>query len=44
MGRVNIEIPDEIHRKVKSLCALRETTLIDFINAALREKLAKEKI
>ena len=44
MGHVNIEIPDEIHRKMKVACALKGLTLIDFINTALREKLAKERL
>lgn len=44
MGHVNMQIPDEIHKKMKVACALKEMTIIDFINAALREKLGKEKM
>ncbi len=43
MGHVNIEVPDEIHRKMKVACAQKELTIIEFINAALREKLSREK-
>ena len=41
MARVNIEIPDDMHRKVKVDCALRGVTLIEFINKAVEEKLKK---
>ncbi len=44
MGRVNIEIPEEIHKKMKSVCALKSTTIIDYINVALKEKLQREKL
>jgi len=43
MGRVNIEIPDEVHQKAKVACALKNKTLIEFINEAISEKLKKEK-
>lgn len=44
MGRINIELDDAVHRKAKAVCALREITLIEFVNQALKEKIAKEKI
>ena len=44
MGRVNIEIPDNAHRKMKSVCALKGLTIIDYINEALKEKLNREKV
>jgi predicted HicB family RNase H-like nuclease len=42
MGRVNIEIPDEVHKKMKVVCAMRGITLIEFINEALEEKLKRK--
>ena len=44
MGRINIEIPDDVHRKLKSVCALNGLTLIDYINEALKDKLSREKV
>jgi hypothetical protein len=44
MGHVNMLIPDEIHKKMKVVCAQKEMTIIDFINSALREKLSREKM
>ena len=38
MGRINIEIDDDVHRKLKSLCALHGKTIIEFINETLEEK------
>ena len=43
MGRINIEIADELHKKVKVACALKDSTLIKFINEAVKEKLEKKK-
>ncbi|MFH2020764.1 MAG: hypothetical protein ABIJ34_05080 [archaeon] len=42
MTNVNIEIPGELHRKVKIQCAIEEVTLKDFIIAALEEKIKKK--
>ena len=44
MGKVNIEIPDEVHKKIKVACAVNSITLIEFINNAVEEKLKREKI
>jgi len=44
MGRVNIEIPDEVHKKIKVACAVNSITLIEFINQAVEERLAREKV
>ena len=41
MGRINIEIPTDIHRKLKSVSALKGVTLIEYVNQALEEKLSK---
>ncbi|MBW2999034.1 hypothetical protein KY339_00030 [Candidatus Woesearchaeota archaeon] len=43
MTRVNIEIPEEVHKKVKIACAVNSTTLIQFINQAIEEKLKHDK-
>ena len=44
MSRVNIEIPDELHKRVKIACAVDSMTLIDFINKAVEDRLKREKI
>lgn len=44
MGRINIEIEDEIHKKVKAYSAMRGKTLIQFINESIDERLKREKI
>jgi hypothetical protein len=43
VGRINIEIPDDIHRIIKSECALKGMVLSDYIAAALEKKLTKEE-
>jgi predicted HicB family RNase H-like nuclease len=43
MSRVNIEIPDELHKKVKVACAVNSKTLIEFVNEAIEEKLKRDK-
>ncbi len=43
MGRVNIEIPEEIHKKMKIACAMKDKTVIEFINEAIAEKLKEKK-
>ena len=43
MGRINIELPENAHRIAKSVCALEGTTLIEFINQAIKEKLEQEE-
>jgi predicted HicB family RNase H-like nuclease len=42
MTNVNIEIPDELHKKAKINCAIEEITLKDFIIKAIEEKLKKK--
>ncbi len=41
MTNINIEIPDELHKKLKIQCAVEETTLKDYIVITLEEKLQK---
>ena len=43
MGRINIEIKDEIHKKAKLSALLLNKTLIEYINEAVEEKNAKQK-
>ena len=43
MTNINIEIPDELHKKVKIQCAVDETTLKEYIVNALEEKVSKGK-
>ena len=43
MGRINIEIPEENHRKLKAVCALNGDVIRDFIISALDEKVKKER-
>ena len=43
MTNVNIEISDELHKKVKIQCAVEEKTLKDFIAEALEERLKRTK-
>lgn len=42
MGRVNIEIEPETHKKLKIECAIREKTIQDYINELLKKALKKE--
>ncbi len=43
MGRVNIEIEAELHKKLKVACALTGKTIQQMINEALSERLKREK-
>ncbi len=38
MARINIELPDELHRKAKAQAALRGVNLKDYIVEAIQEK------
>jgi len=42
MGRVNIELPEELHKLAKVFCAENGITLIEFIKQAIEEKLKKK--
>ena len=42
MTNVNIEIPDDVHKKAKVYCAIEEKTLKEFIIEAMKEKLKKK--
>jgi predicted HicB family RNase H-like nuclease len=43
MTNINIEVPDELHKKAKIQCAIDEVSLKDFIIGALEEKLKKKE-
>jgi predicted HicB family RNase H-like nuclease len=38
MARINIEIDNEIHKKLKIVCAIKEITISNYINNAIEEK------
>ena len=38
MGNINIEIPDELHKKAKKSALHKETTLKDYIIDAIKTK------
>ena len=41
MTNINIEIPDELHKKAKVKCAVDEISIKDFVIKAIEEKLKK---
>lgn len=43
MVRVNIILEEEIHKKAKINSVIKETTLIEYVNKAIADKLKKEK-
>ena len=43
MTRINIEVDDELHKKVKLNSLLQNKTLIEYINEAIKEKVEKDK-
>ena len=43
MGRVNIEIEGELHKKLKVACALTGKTIQQLVNEALSDRLKREK-
>lgn len=43
MGRVNIEIEGELHKKLKVACALTGKTIQQVVNEALSDKLKRDK-
>jgi predicted HicB family RNase H-like nuclease len=42
MGRVNIEIEPETHKKLKIECAIKEKTIQEYINELLKRVLKKD--
>jgi len=43
MTNINIEIPDDLHKKIKIQCAVEEMTLKEYIIKALESKIKKIK-
>ncbi len=43
MARIHYEIPDELHRRVKSAAALEGVTLKEYVIRALEQSVAKPK-
>jgi predicted DNA binding CopG/RHH family protein len=41
MGRINIEIPENVHKKLKIRCITKGITIIGYINKLLEEELEK---
>ncbi len=42
MGRINIELQDELHKEAKLACVKKGITLIEFVNQAIKEKLKSQ--
>jgi len=38
MTRINIELPEELHKKIKIDCAVKDTTIKDYIKEVLDKK------
>ena len=43
MPRINIEVEAELHKKAKINSLLHNTTLIQYINEAIQEKVDRDK-
>ncbi len=43
MTRVNIEIPDELHKKIKVSCAMKQTTIKEYIKDVLEKRLRDKR-
>lgn len=43
MVNINIEIPDDLHKRIKIYCAMNEITLKDFIISTLSKNLSINK-
>ncbi len=39
MVNINIEIPDELHKKIKIYCAMNDITIKDFVISSLTKNL-----
>lgn len=44
MVNINIEIPEDLHKKIKIFCAMNDLTLKDFIINTLKESVDKNTI
>ena len=43
MKRVNVQVPDEIHTRAKVIAVLKGVTLNEYLEAAIREAVDKDK-
>lgn len=43
MGRINIELEVELHKKLKVICALQDKTIQEYINEILKDKIKRDK-
>lgn len=43
MTNINIEIPDELHKKLKIQCAIEEKTIKDYIVSVLEDRIKRIK-
>lgn len=41
MGRINIQLPEDLHKKLKVVCALKGITIRDYIVSVLQSELTK---
>ena len=41
MGRINIELPEELHKKLKVVCAMKGMTIKDYIISTLESEISK---
>lgn len=42
MVNINIELPNDLHKKLKILCAMNSTSIKEFINKSIEEENGKE--
>ena len=38
MGRINIEIDEEKHKKLKHICVMKDTTISEYVNDSLKKE------
>ncbi len=43
MGNINIEIPDDLHKRLKITAVKKDVTLKDFINDEIANRLRRKK-
>jgi len=43
MTRLNIQLPDELHKKIKVACAVREKTIKTLLEEAISKELKSKK-
>lgn len=41
MGRINIELPENVHKELKVKCAIQGVSIKDYINGVLKERVLK---